>query len=83
MAQAEPLYSQNLEIMRRVLGPEHPNTLLCMHNLALVYSEEGKFAQALLPDYPGLRDTAPLARSRARQHAEIHGQSCSGLHAAG
>ena len=26
-AQAEALYSQTLEIQRRVLGPEHPDTL--------------------------------------------------------
>ena len=36
-AQAEALYSQTLEIQRRVLGPEHPDTLTSMDNLAEVY----------------------------------------------
>jgi hypothetical protein len=33
-AQAEALYSQTLEISRRVLGREHPDTLMCMGKLA-------------------------------------------------
>jgi hypothetical protein len=32
--QAEALQSQGLEIKRRVLGPEHPDTLTSMKNLA-------------------------------------------------
>ena len=39
-AQAEALYSQTLEIQRRVLGPEHPDTLMSMNNLAIVYFAE-------------------------------------------
>ena len=31
------LFSQALEIRRRVLGPEHPDTLPSMNNLAQVY----------------------------------------------
>jgi tetratricopeptide (TPR) repeat protein len=45
-AQSEALYSQTLEIKRRMLGPEHPDTLLSMNNLADVYSSQGKYAQA-------------------------------------
>ena len=37
-AQAETLDSQTLEIQRRVLGPEHPDTLRSMNNLAIVYN---------------------------------------------
>jgi hypothetical protein len=44
--QAEALYSQTLEIERRVLGPEHPNTLVSMDNLADVYERLGKYPQA-------------------------------------
>ncbi len=44
--QAEALYSQTLEIQRRVLGPEHPDTLLSMGNLADTCAKEGKYAQA-------------------------------------
>jgi eukaryotic-like serine/threonine-protein kinase len=35
-----------LEIKRRVLGPEHRNTLNSMNNLAIVYWCEGKYPQA-------------------------------------
>jgi hypothetical protein len=39
-AQAQAFDSQSLEIMRRVLGPEHRNTLLSMNNLAAVYDDQ-------------------------------------------
>jgi tetratricopeptide (TPR) repeat protein len=45
-AQAEPLYHQTLEIRRRVLGPEHPDTLISINNLANVYWSQGNFTQA-------------------------------------
>jgi Tfp pilus assembly protein PilF len=44
--QAEALYTQTLEIRKRVLGLEHPDTLISMSNLADCYAHEGKFAQA-------------------------------------
>jgi len=44
--QAEELQSQILGIRRRILGPEHPDTLSTMNNLANTYSTQGKFAQA-------------------------------------
>jgi eukaryotic-like serine/threonine-protein kinase len=44
--QSEALTSQSVEIRRRVLGPEHPETLMSMSNLADVYEDEGKYAQA-------------------------------------
>jgi hypothetical protein len=31
---------------RRVLGPEHPDTLASMNNLAAVYNDESKYPQA-------------------------------------
>jgi non-specific serine/threonine protein kinase/serine/threonine-protein kinase len=40
-AQAEALFRQTLEIRRRVLGPEHPDTLGSMVNLAIIYGEPG------------------------------------------
>ena len=43
---AEPLYSQVLEARRRVLGPEHPDTLTTMHDLARLYSVRGRNEQA-------------------------------------
>ena len=45
-AQAEALSSQTLEIQRRVLGPEHPDTLESMSNLADSYGGQGKYAKA-------------------------------------
>lgn len=45
-AQAEALYNQLLTIERRVLGAEHPNTLICMNNLADAYGFQGKYAQS-------------------------------------
>ncbi|HXA64128.1 MAG TPA: tetratricopeptide repeat protein, partial [Bryobacteraceae bacterium] len=45
-AQAEALLSAALEIKRRVLGREYPNTLKTMGNLANVYHDEGKYPQA-------------------------------------
>jgi len=44
--QAEALSSQTLEIMRRVIGPEHDDTLGAMDNLAIAYTGEGKYEQA-------------------------------------
>jgi tetratricopeptide (TPR) repeat protein len=35
-----------LDLRRRVLGPEHPDTLRSMNNLGLVYADEGKYTQA-------------------------------------
>ena len=35
-AEAEKLYRETLDIRRRVLGPEHPDTLWSTNNLAVV-----------------------------------------------
>jgi hypothetical protein len=43
---AESLYSQTLEIRRRVLGPDNPFIPAAMNNLAIVRGDEGKYAQA-------------------------------------
>jgi tetratricopeptide (TPR) repeat protein len=45
-ALAEALSSRTSEIQRRVLGPQHSETLSSMNTLALVYQSEGKYAQA-------------------------------------
>jgi hypothetical protein len=36
-----------LEISKRVLGPEHPDTLTSMHNLAFIWNEQGRQAEGL------------------------------------
>jgi non-specific serine/threonine protein kinase/serine/threonine-protein kinase len=35
-----------LEVRRRVLGPEHPDTLISMSNLGILYQKQGKSADA-------------------------------------
>jgi len=45
-AEAEPLYLEALEGQRRVLGEDHPNTLTCLYNLALVYHRQGRIDKA-------------------------------------
>ena len=45
-AEAETLVSKSLEVHRRLLGPEHPSTLVSMNYQAYVYGAEGKYSQA-------------------------------------
>jgi len=73
-ADAEALYSQTLEIQRRVLGPEHPDTLLSMMNLANVYGYQGKYAQ----DQALHSQTLEIQRrvlGPEHRHAAFHGES--------
>ena len=44
--QADSLLQQAVETRRRILGPEHPDTLNSSAQLALVLHQEGHFAQA-------------------------------------
>ncbi len=44
--QAQSLYSNAIEIRRRVLGPENPDTLRSIHNLCRPLREQGKYADA-------------------------------------
>jgi eukaryotic-like serine/threonine-protein kinase len=55
-AEAEPLYRQTLEMRRRVLGAEHPDTLQSMSNLAIVWNYQGEYAsaEALYSDAVGI-----------------------------
>ena len=55
MREAEPLYKRALEASERVLGKEHPDTLLSVNNLAMLYQAQGRYAQA-----------EPLYQARAR-----------------
>jgi tetratricopeptide (TPR) repeat protein len=45
-AEAEKLLRETLDIQRRVLGPEHPDTLLSMGNLAHFLTENGRYTEA-------------------------------------
>ena len=81
-AQAEALDSQTLEIQRRVLGPEHPDTLSSMNNLAIVYDCAGKVragrgalsarpwrssAACLGPEHPDTLDVHEQSGQRLRR----------------
>jgi non-specific serine/threonine protein kinase/serine/threonine-protein kinase len=44
--EAEPYLDKALDARRKLLGPEHPDTLASMDALALVYGQEGKLDQA-------------------------------------
>ena len=44
--EAEELYRECLEKRKRVLGPDHPDTLMTMNNLALNYYDQEKYTEA-------------------------------------
>ncbi len=44
--EAEPLWKSELAICEQALGPEHPDTLSAINNLALLYVAQGKYEQA-------------------------------------
>jgi eukaryotic-like serine/threonine-protein kinase len=44
--EAQRQFERALELRRRVLNDDHPDTLLSIRNLATVYHNQGKFAQA-------------------------------------
>jgi tetratricopeptide (TPR) repeat protein len=45
-AEAEPLYRRALSIREKVLGPEHPDTATILDNLAELYRQQGRYAEA-------------------------------------
>ena len=45
-SEAEKLQRQTLEIQRRVLGPDRPNTLETMSSLAVTLNKEGRYSEA-------------------------------------
>jgi Tfp pilus assembly protein PilF len=56
-----PLFEQALAIREKVLGPEHPQTAMTLHNLASVLQAEGDFAGArvLLERALAMREKVP------------------------
>ena len=71
-ADAEKLQRQTLDIRRRVLGKEHPDTLSSMNNLANVLSDEAKYAEAERL----LREALPTMRHVL---GETHEDTLSGM----
>ena len=45
-AQAQPLYEKALQIRRRLLTDDHPDTATSYNNLATSFTGQGKHAQA-------------------------------------
>ncbi|MEZ5578736.1 MAG: tetratricopeptide repeat protein [Candidatus Competibacteraceae bacterium] len=43
---AEPLYQRALAAREKVLGPEHPDTLSSVNNLAGLYQSQGRYGEA-------------------------------------
>ncbi len=54
---AEPLYKETLQLRIKVLGEEHPHTLVSMNNLALLFKRQSKYEAAEL-NYPRKDDSA-------------------------
>jgi Tetratricopeptide repeat len=46
LKEAENLQVDVMDVSRRVLGAEHPGSLICMNNLAEIYKNQGKFKEA-------------------------------------
>ncbi len=44
--EAEPIANEVMQIRRRVLGEEHPDTLRSAHNLAAIYGSLGRYREA-------------------------------------
>jgi non-specific serine/threonine protein kinase/serine/threonine-protein kinase len=44
--EAERLFIELIDVRRRVLGKDHPNTLIAMNNLAALHRTEGKYSEA-------------------------------------
>jgi len=44
--EAKRMHQQTLELNEKVLGLEHPSTLMSMSNLALVLSGQGQYKEA-------------------------------------
>ena len=45
-AEAEPLYKQAMEILRKALGEGHPHYAISLNNLAELYDAMGRHADA-------------------------------------
>jgi tetratricopeptide (TPR) repeat protein len=48
LTEAEPFFRESLEKHRRILGDDHPNTLVSMNNMGSLLEAQGKVAEAEL-----------------------------------
>mgnify|MGYP003834328099 CR=1 FL=1 len=49
-AKAEPLYQRALQINEQALGPDHPDTLVPLYELAVMYSKTHRKEEAMAWD---------------------------------
>ena len=67
-AQAQPLFEKALEIRRRLLTDDHPETALSYNNLAFNLNAQGKYAQAQPLFEKALEIRPPPAHRRPPRH---------------
>jgi len=67
LGEAIRLYEQNVAVQERVLGPEHPDTLLSRNNLASGYVSAGRPREAIRLHEQNIADSARLLGPDARQ----------------
>jgi hypothetical protein len=78
-AEAEKLDRETLDIRRRVLGPEHPDTATSTYNLACILAREGNRGEALsllreAVDH-GLPPAIDLVIEKDSDFQSLHGDS--------
>jgi Flp pilus assembly protein TadD len=72
--EAEPLIRQALDLCQKVLGPEHPNTLIALSNLGDVLARRGRLEDAeklLRPCLESQRRAVGINDRASRHTAEI------------
>jgi tetratricopeptide (TPR) repeat protein len=68
------LYKRSLAFLEKELGPDHPNVATALNNLALLYKNQGRYADAE-PLYKAIAgDPGESARSRASRCRGLAGQ---------
>ena len=73
--QAESQYREAVAGLRRLRGPDHPNTIAALNGLALTYRGLGKRAEAESDVSRGSRRAAPHTWPRASRHIDHDEQS--------
>ena len=66
------MHRQTLELRRKVLGPEHPDTLMGMIWLASALSSQGKYVEAEQMHRQTLELREEGVGPRAPRHADEH-----------
>jgi hypothetical protein len=73
--EAEQLEVQVLDMRKKLLGAEHPDTLSSMGNLASTYHDQGKFDEAEQLEVQVLDMRKKATWCRTSRHSLKHGKS--------